>query len=321
MNYRQLGKSAVKVSEIGFGTWEIGGMSWVAPSADECIALLRRAFDLGVNLFDVAPSYGNGRSEILVGKAFRGKRDQVIISAKLGIVEDGTYQGRWSKRELLETLNNSLIRLETDYVDILSLHLPPAGGMDILKAGYALELLCELKEQGKTRLVGVTMEAMPEEALIALYQGIDVLQPRFNLVFPEARRVFPVVTEKGAGLIINAPFAHGYLTGRYKTYDDIDEADYPKRQFKSAKPRELVEGMIKSANAFQALVGGSARSMTHAALKFILAHEVVSSTIPGHRRAAELEDNVAAADSTYFTGEELAKAEDIYHQEILREIS
>src|SRR6266404_5457544 len=135
MNHRKLGKTGVEISEVGFGTWQLGGISWVAPKDQECISLLRRAFDSGINLFDVSPSYGNGRSETLVAGAVGNHRNEIFISGKVGVLEDGTYHGFWSERQLLESVEQSLQRLKTDYVDFLALHAPP---MDVLKAGYAL---------------------------------------------------------------------------------------------------------------------------------------------------------------------------------------
>ncbi len=232
MNHRKLGKTGVEISEVGFGTWQLGGISWVAPKDQECISLLRRAFDSGINLFDVSPSYGNDR----------------------------------------------------------------------------------LKEKGMTRFVGVSLEAQPEEALIALHQGIDILQIRFNLLFPEAKRIFATVADKGVGLLINSPFGHGYLTGRYRCYEDINEGDYPKGSFRASKPRELVEGMIGKANAFRALDQRGDVSATHAAMKFILAHDQVSSVIPGHRTLRELEDNLAATNGTPLSRPQLQRVDKIFDE-------
>ena len=316
MDYRQLGNTGEKISEIGFGTWQLGGISWVSPDESTCCNLLHSAFDMGINLYDVSPSYGHGRSETLVGKAFEGKREKVFISGKIGVLEDGTYHGLWSRRELRESMEQSLRRLRTDYFDFLALHTPP---MDVLKSGYVMDFLHSLKQEGVARFVGVSLEAQPEEALIALDHGIDILQIRFNLLFPEAQRILPIVTRKGTGLIINSPFAHGYLTGRYISYGDINEGDYPKGRFRATKPQELVERMIGNANAFRRLIGESAFSMTHASLKFILAHKAVSSTVPGHRSLKELEDNVAAANSSFFSEHELEQSREIYQVQVLRQ--
>src|SRR5689334_4362567 len=120
MRYRSLGRTGLTASEIGFGTWQLGGISWNSPTDEECLALLRRAFECGINLFDVSPSYGNGRSEMLVGAAFHKNREQVIITGKVGVLEDGTYHGFWSERQLAESLEQSLRRLKTDYFDFLA---------------------------------------------------------------------------------------------------------------------------------------------------------------------------------------------------------
>ena len=127
------------------------------------------------------------------------------------------------------------------------------------------------RPKAKLRFVGVSLEAQPEEALIAIEVGdIDILQIRFNLLFPEARRIMSVVQERGIGLVVNSPFGHGYLSGRYESYEDILDSDYPKGPFRASKPRELVEGMIRNANAFRLLLGPEASSPSHLALKFIL---------------------------------------------------
>lgn len=309
MNYRKLGKTGVEISEVGFGTWQLGGISWVAPSDQECVSVLRRAFDSGINLFDVSPSYGNGRSETLVARAVGDHRNEVFISGKVGVLEDGTYHGFWSERQLLESVEQSLKRLNTSYFDFLALHAPP---MDVLKAGYALDLLNRLKEKGMTRFIGVSLEAQPEEALIALRHGIDILQIRFNLLFPEAKRIFTTVAKKGVGLLINSPFGHGYLTGRYRCYEDINEGDYPKGAFRATKPRELVEAMISKANLVQLMGTDNSLSATHAAMKFILAHDQVSSVIPGHRSPQELDDNLAAAAGMTLSTSQFRQAENIF---------
>jgi len=306
-----LGRTGLDVSEIGFGTWQLGGISWVSPGEKDCLFLLRHAFESGINLYDVSPSYGNGRSETLVGTAFEADRKDVLISGKVGVLEDGTYHGFWSERQLRESLEQSLRRLKTDYFDILTLHAPP---MDVLKAGYALELLHRLKETGMARFIGVSLEAQPEEALIALKQGIDILQIRLNLLFPEARKVFTAAAAKEVGVVINSPFGHGYLSGRYSTYQDIADGDYPKGPFRATKPPELVGAMIRNANAFKELVTNGVSSLASAALKFTLAFKEVSSVVPGHRSMAELQDNLATSKSGPLSAGEVVHAETIYEE-------
>jgi len=314
VDYRSLGQTGMKVSEIGFGTWQLGGISWIAPDDAECIALLRSAFEAGINLYDVSPSYGNGRSEALIAHALGDERKNILISGKVGVLEDGTYHGFWSERQLRESLEQSLKRLKTDHLDLLTLHAPP---MDVMKSGYAMDFLHKLKDKGMIRFFGVSLEAQPEEALIALEQGIDVLQIRFNLLFPEARKVFNTVAEKQVGLIINSPFGHGYLSGRYQSYDDIAEGDYPKGSFRSTKPRELVEGMIQNANSFSDLTSGNVHELPNIALGFILSHNVVSSVVPGIRSGQELHNCLAVSSGKVHSGIDKARVQEIYQEKIL----
>lgn len=308
-NQRLLGATNISVPVVGFGTWQLGGISWVSPSEDECIALLKRAFDRGVTLFDVSPSYGNGRSETLVSKALQGQRSKILISGKIGVLEDGTYHGFWSERQLMESLEQSLRRLQTDYFDILSLHAPP---MDVLKSGYALDLLHSLKSKGMVRFIGVSLEAQPVEALIALNYGIDILQMRFNLLFPELAKIFGTVSEKKVGLIINSPFAHGYLSDKYRSYEEIPDGDYPKGPFRATKPRELVNGMIRAVKPFRDYASAQGQSLPQAALRYILSHELVSAVVPGHRTVSELEDNLVSGESSAFPNEKIIQLNNIY---------
>jgi aryl-alcohol dehydrogenase-like predicted oxidoreductase len=315
MNYRKLGNTGLMVSEVGFGTWQLGGISWASPDDEECLRLLAEAFANGVTVYDVSPSYGNGRTELLVGRAFRNCRDKVFYSAKAGVLEDGTYHGFWSRRQLVESLEQSLRRLQTDHVDFLALHAPP---LDVLKSGYAFELLRRLKAEGKARTVGVSLEAQPEEALLSLERGIDVVQIRLNLLFPEAARILPVVQGKGAGLVVNSPFAHGYLSGRYRGYDDIPVSDYPKGPFRATKPPELVEGMIRNARAFEAVLGPEAPTLSRLALKYVLSHPAVNCVLPGMRSRAELHDCLAAGAAPPLSAGVLRQIREVYDTQIRR---
>lgn len=312
---RLLGATGAKISEIGFGTWQLGGISWVSPSEQESVKLLQRAFDNGVTLYDVSPSYGNGRSETLISKALGDQRNGIFISGKIGVLEDGTYHGFWSERQLMESLEQSLRRLHTDYFDILSLHAPP---MDVLKSGYALALLQRLKAKGLVRFIGVSLEAQPIEALIALNQGIDILQIRFNLLFPEAEQIFHIVNEQKVGLIINSPYAHGYLSDRYRSYEEIADGDYPKGPFRATKPRELVEGMINAVNSFRSFASSIGQSLPQISLRYILSHKLVSSVVPGHRNMRELDDNLATSNLKSFDDAELDRLRHIYDDAVMR---
>src|SRR3954463_13014807 len=189
MLYRELGKTGIKVSEVGFGAWALGGpteasgvpIGWGKPSDDESLATIRRARDLGVNFFDTADSYGFGRSESLLGIVLSRKRQDVVIATKGGVVRTSTGELRkdFSKQHLFHAVDGSLKRLRTDYIDLYQLHNPT---MDDLRRGQIQEAMESLQDSGKIRFWGVSVSTVEEGIEIVNRGWGNSLQVLFNVL-------------------------------------------------------------------------------------------------------------------------------------------
>ncbi|HVR41900.1 MAG TPA: aldo/keto reductase [Thermoanaerobaculia bacterium] len=299
MNYRILGSTGIRVSEIGFGAWAIGGASdsqgvplgWGRTSDDESLAAIRRARDLGVNFFDTADNYGHGRSESLLGIVLARSRRDVVLATKVGNVRTsaGDVIKDFSKRHIFYAIDGSLRRLRTDYVDVYQLHNPTLADLEREEIQEAMEMLQSI---GKIRFWGVSVTT-PLEGVSIMRRGWGyTLQVLYNILNQApAAELFPLAREKNYGVIARVPLASGLLTGKFRANTTFPGDDV-RQNFLT--PRRLGEAMEKIAEV-KGIVGGSARSLGEAALKFVLAEEVVSTVIPGARTAHQVEANAGAS--------------------------
>lgn len=300
MKFRQLGKTGITVSEIGFGGWPIGGameasgvpIGWGKTSDDQSLAAVRRARELGVTFFDTADIYGHGRSESLIGLALSRHRKNVVIATKVGNIRTsaGEHRKDFTKQHIFHAIDGSLKRLRTDYVDLYQIHNP---GLAELRKEEIQEAMEMLQSWGKIRFWGVSIST-PEE-------GIEIMERNWGYVFQvlfnvlnqaPAYDLFPKAKEKGYGIIARVPLASGLLTGKFRT-DSVFPADDIRQNFLT---RRRLEEVVAKVDEIKGIVGGSTRTLAEAALRFVLADDAVSTAIPGARSAHQVETNVAAAD-------------------------
>jgi aryl-alcohol dehydrogenase-like predicted oxidoreductase len=298
MLYRDLGKTGIKVSEIGFGAWAIGGaaeaggapLGWGGSSDDESLAAIRRARDLGVNFFDTADSYGFGRSESLLGIVLSRKRQDVVIATKVGVVRKSTGEllKDFSKQHIFLAVDGSLKRLRTDYIDLYQLHNPTIADLNREEIQEAMD---RLQDSGKIRFWGVSITT-PEEGIEIINRDWGyVLQVLYNVLNQApARELFPLAKQKGYGIVARVPLASGLLTGKYRQ-DAVFPSDDVRQNFLTA--RRLEEATVR-VDEVKSIIGGTARNITEGALRFVLADDAVSTVIPGARNARQIEGNVAA---------------------------
>jgi aryl-alcohol dehydrogenase-like predicted oxidoreductase len=282
MERRLLGRTGLEVSGFCFGTWEIGGAYWGPVDAGDAVKLLHQALDLGVTVYDLSDVYGNGRSEAIVGAAFRARRDEVLLVTKAGYIPgiDGAQQLFTRQLQCFEmeylawACEMSLRRLQTDRIDVFLLHDAPT---EVLASEAPWVALRDLKREGKILHYGASTS--DEGGLVAIEAGrAEVLEVPFNLLTPQAAdALLPLAQRCGVGVLARSPFAGGRL---------FREGDA----------------------AFQFLTRKGARSLTHAAIQFPLAHDAVSSVVTGVMRPDELAENVAACRPPYFTEDELRGA-------------
>jgi len=283
MEYRDFGRTGLQVSEIGLGF----GPPGFDPQADYG-PLLLRAFDLGINFFDTADFYGAYRSEEWIGESLSRHRHEIIIATKFGTIHRrGEHRQDFSVAHMRRSLEESLRRLRTDYVDVYQLHSPPDS---VLENEKLVEALRQLKEQGKIRFFGVSADGQLAVDAIERW-NVDVVQIMFNLFHQEpAEEFFPLAQQRGAGVIIRSPLDTGMLGGELGSRADLKRGD-PRQRWGEEKTslRQRLTDEVRF------LSEGAGRTMAQAALHFVLSFEAVSVAIPGTTSMDHLEENVAAA--------------------------
>jgi aryl-alcohol dehydrogenase-like predicted oxidoreductase len=300
MLFRDLGKTGIKVSVVGFGGWAIGGASeasgaplgWGRTSDDESLAAIRRARDLGITFFDTADSYGFGRSESLLGIVLSRHRQDVVIATKVGVVRGGGGELKkdFTRQHIFHAVDGSLKRLRTDYIDLYQMHNPT---IEELRREEIQDAMERLQDAGKIRFWGVSVTT-PEEGLEVVRNGWGhALQVLYNVLNQApAPELFPLAKEKGYGIIARVPLASGLLTGKFR-HDSVFPQDDVRQNFLTA--RRLQEALERVDEA-KSIIGGSAPSLAVGALRFVLADPAVSTTIPGARNVRQVDMNAAAAE-------------------------
>ncbi len=314
MKYRKIADTDVTVSEVGFGVWTVSTGWWGQISDEDAVELLRRALDLGVTFFDTADTYGNGRGESILAKAFRGQRDRIVIGTKFGYDfyhHAGERRGQqelpqdFSPQFIRFALEQSLRRLETDYIDVWQLH---NVRMSTIERHDTFALLEQLKAEGKLRCYGGALGpaiGWRDEGLRLIHerQGTRVLQIIYNMLEQDPGRDFiAAARQEAVGLLVRVPHSSGMLEGKY-TLDTV----FPEGDHRRHRPRSwLIEGLQKL-EAIKFLTEGKNATVGQMALKFILAEPVVASTLPNIYNAEQLEEFAAAPDAPDLTAEELAR--------------
>ena len=319
MRSRELGQTGWKVSAISFGAWAIGGF-WGDVDDRESLAALHRAVDLGVNFFDTADVYGDGRSERLLAQLKRERTEEILVATKAGRRLEPHIASGYNRENLTAFIDRSLRNLETDALDLLQLHCPPT---EIYYKPEMFELLDEFVKQGKIRYYGVSVERV-EEALKAIeYPNVQTVQIIFNIFRQRpAELFFDRAKERKVGILARVPLASGMLTGKF-TRDSQFAADDHRtfnRDGESFDRGETFSGVDyqTALRAVEELRGLVPEEMTMAqfALRWILMFDAVTCAIPGAKHASQAEDNALAADLPPLTPETMRAIEQIYDRRI-----
>jgi myo-inositol catabolism protein IolS len=292
MHYRQLGTTDIEVSEIGFGAWAIGGDAWGPVEDASSIAAMERALELGVNFLDTADVYGNGRSEGLVARVMKGRRDKLVVSTKGGLMghhRDPKREPVYDRPEkIVHAFEESLQRLETDYIDIYFDHI---WWNDPRETEAFIIAFARLKERGLLRAAGVSTNNAEYVRHFNQDGSIDVVQLDYSLLnrAPE-ENLLPYCQEHGIGVVVRGPLRMGMLTGKF-TAGTI----FPDGDIRHSWPQEpWFQEQLARAEQLQPLTSQE-RSMSQLALQFVLNHPVVSAAIPGAKTPEQAEQNVAAS--------------------------
>ena len=294
MQYRTLGRTGIKVSPYCLGAMMFGAMA--NPDHDDCIRIIHKALDFGINFIDTADRYSRGESEEIVGKALKARRNNIVLATKVHgpMGEDPNQQGN-SRRWITQAVEASLRRLQTDHIDLYQIHRP-SPETDIEET---LSVLTDLMRAGKVRAIGSSTfpaSEIVQAQWVAERRGLARFrteQPPYSVLNRSTEReVLPLCQTYGMGALVWSPLAKGMLTGRYRKGqpmpDSLRAKAFP-QQMADDRNLDAVERLIPIAQA-------AGMSLTHMAMAFVMAHPGVTSAILGPRTMPQLDDLLAGAD-------------------------
>jgi len=309
MKYRTLGRTGLKVSEISQGTWAFGNNVYGGVDEKQGIATIHEGIDLGINLMDTAPQYGtdkqDGVAEIVLGNALKGKRDKVFISTKFGrnpCIAGGSSQ--FYKQRVIDSVEESLKRLQTDHIDILFFHSPFSINEIQDDVWEGLE---QVKKQGKIRFVGHSISMFQDTEHMAREWAadgrIDLVQVVLSLMNREAEQLVNDFHDMNIGVVARECLANGFLAGVFTKH-----TVFKKGTLNARYTKEELADRIDQVNAFEFLVRDDITHMAQAALRWVLDQKGVSTVLSGAKNNMELLGATTASNAKPLTSQELEKA-------------
>lgn len=319
LNKRTLGKTGIEVTEIGLGTWQVGG-KWGTPfDHNNADAILNRAVELGVNFIDTADVYGDGESEQAVGRLVRRTKDRIYVATKCGRRFQPHTNAAYTPAALRESVEDSLKNMGLERIDLIQLHCPPN---EVYYRPEIFGLFEDLRSEGKIGFLGVSVEKV-EQAIKAIdYPNVATVQIIFNMFRQRpADLFFGLARHHNIGVIVRVPLASGLLTGKFSRETTFHPGDHrhDNRQGEQFDRGETFAGLAYSAglDAVDALQNAFPEAnLVDLALRWVLAYEAVSTVIPGASGVSQVEANVAAAQSRPLSEREMQTIADIYHSTV-----
>jgi aryl-alcohol dehydrogenase-like predicted oxidoreductase len=319
MQTRPLGRTGFEVSTISFGAWAIGG-TWGAVSDDESMAALRCAVELGVNFFDTADVYGDGRSERLLARLRREVRAPFYVATKAGRRAQPHGPGAYTLASLTSYVERSLRNLEVDALDLLQLHCPPT---DVYYMPDVFDGLEQLVRAGKLRFYGVSVERVEEGLKAIEYPNVQSVQIIFNVFRQRPADLFLArARARQVGILARLPLSSGMLTGKMTATTSFADDDHRafNREGAAFDRGETFSGVdyqvgLAVVEQLRPLVPPGF-TMAQLALAWILQHDAVTCAIPGARRPAQVEENVRAAELPALSADTRARIDNLYRERI-----
>ena len=292
MEYRKLGSSDLNVSVIGFGAWGIGGAPfWSSEGDNISVKSIQKAYDMGINFFDTAPVYGFGLSERLIGKALKPVRDKVILATKCGLRWEKEVLGSISKvatrESILEEINQSLERLETDYIDLYQVHWPDGK----TPHEETMETLLEIQKQGKIRHIGVSNYSVEQMQPCLKIGPLVSLQPEYSLLQRSIEKeTVPFCLIHDIGIIAYSPLASGVLTGKYDR--DTKFKDWRSKGIIGQFTGEAFVNNIKKVERFKTIAESEKKTCGQMAVNWVIHQPGVVSALVGVKNDRQVEENL-----------------------------
>lgn len=329
---RKLGRSGIEVSAMGLGCWAIGGniflqgmpLGWSTVDDKESLKALECGLDMGVNFLDTADVYGTGHSEKLVAKAIKGKRDKVVIATKFGMTfnedtgEATSFEGDATPEYIRKAVEDSLRRLETDYIDLYQLHL---NDYPLDKAGDTINTLEELVSEGKIRCYGWSTDDLERAAFFEKGENCAAIQHVLN-IFSGNKNIVQLCEEKNLASINRTPLAMGMLTGKFKR-----DTNFPKDDVRSIMHMFGADGihiffdekgpkqeLLDKLEAIREILKSKGRTLSQGALAWNWAKSENTIPIPGFKTAKQVEENAGALQFGPLTKEQMEEIDSIFNE-------
>ena len=318
MKYKKLGKSGIKVSEIGFGAWTIA-LNWWGKEIDEDEAkrMLKKAYDLGINFFETGDMYGKGKSERLIGETFKDMRDEIVISTKYGYdFKNADQIGHTELPQQFDVeftknaLKNSLERLQTDYVDVYGLHNPK---FNHIRDDNIFQTLDQFIKEGKIRAYQAALGpaiGWTQEGIEAMNRpNLSAVQTVYNILEQTpGNELLENATKKEVGVLVRVPDASGILTGKVNAETKIDEKDH-----RSVRKGEWIKASLNKVEQLRPIAERNGLNITELAIKFILSKDGISSVLPTVVSVEEIETFAAMSDGNYIPASDMKEINDLYN--------
>jgi aryl-alcohol dehydrogenase-like predicted oxidoreductase len=280
MQYREIGKTGIKISNMGIGSWAIGDSYWGQTDDQDSIKAIHQGLDAGLNFIDTAQLYGNGKSEELVGKAIQGKRSEIVLSTKV-------WKTHMKYDDVFKACEDSLQRLQTDYLDIYFIHYPP----DSCPAEETMRAMLKLKEQGKIRVIGLSNFSVQQMEAVLQVGRFDVIQPCHSLFwrFME-REELPFCLANDIGVVTYSPLAQGLLTGKYNKGMVLPENDG-----RSKAPLFIGENYqraVEAAEQLKPIADKYGKTVGQLAIAWAISMPGVTAAIVGAKNERQMQQNI-----------------------------
>jgi aryl-alcohol dehydrogenase-like predicted oxidoreductase len=318
LNYNKLGKTDIRVSEVGFGAWTIA-LNWWGKEIDddEAKRMLKKAYDVGINFFETGDMYGKGKSEKLIGDVFKDMREEVVISTKYGYNFEGVEQighselpqqfdADFTKR----ALRNSLERLQTDYLDMYGLHNPK---LSHIRDDAIFNVLDNFITEDKIKAYQVALGpaiGWTQEGLEAMdRKNISAVQTVYNVLEQApGNELMKKAEKKQVGILVRVPDASGILTGKVTADTKIDEKDH-----RSVRKGEWVKASLQKVEQIRPIAERNDLSITELAIKFILSKKGFTSVFPTMISEKEISDFASVADGRYISSSDMAEIDSLFN--------
>lgn len=319
MKTREFASTGRQVSEIGLGCWQLGGSDWGAIDEQACFDILSAAVDAGVNFFDTADVYGGGRSESLIGKFLQQTRHEIFVATKLGRTAE-LYPDHYSEATVRAATEASLKRLGVESLDLTQLHCVPT---EILRRGEIFECLRKLRDEGKIRHFGASVESVDEALLCLAQPGLASLQIIFNVFRQKPiETLFPAALANNVAIIVRLPLASGVLAGNFSAATVFPPSDHRNynRDGQAFNVGETFAGLpyekaVELADALKPFVPAG-ETMAQMAQRWILDHPAVTTVITGASRPSQVSANAGVSELPPLTEAIHQTLKDFYQEQV-----